>query len=135
MSILESEHATKSLYTNYFIGDVVVFLDAHCEVGPNWLPPLLAPIYDNPKTLSVPVIDGINWNDFSINPVYGSGTHSRGDIFYFLIFYLKNVHLRCSARTHNGLQVDPRIQKYSSGYLGKTFFEHSYSPFHHKLYC
>ena len=59
-------------------GDVVVFLDAHCEVGPNWLPPLLTPIYDNPKTLTVPVIDGIQWSDFSINPVYAEGAHSRG---------------------------------------------------------
>ena len=55
-----------------------MFLDAHCEVGPNWLPPLLTPIYDNPKTLTVPVIDGIQWDDFSINPVYAAGAHSRG---------------------------------------------------------
>jgi len=59
-------------------GDVVVFLDAHCEVAFNWLPPLLAPIWEDRKTLSVPVIDGINWNDFSINPVYAAGSHSRG---------------------------------------------------------
>lgn len=59
-------------------GEVVVFLDAHCEVGYNWLPPLLAPIYENKRTLSVPVIDGIQWDDFSINPVYAKGSHSRG---------------------------------------------------------
>ena len=59
-------------------GDVVVFLDAHCEVGYNWLPPLLAPIHEDRTTLTVPVIDGIDWNDFGINPVYAKGSHSRG---------------------------------------------------------
>jgi len=59
-------------------GEVVVFLDAHCEVAYNWLPPLLAPIYEDRTTLSVPVIDGINWNDFTIKPVYARGSHSRG---------------------------------------------------------
>merc|ERR1712121_82183 len=42
-------------------GDVVVFLDAHCEVAYNWLPPLLAPIHEDRTTLSVPVIDRKNW--------------------------------------------------------------------------
>lgn len=59
-------------------GDVVVFLDAHCEVSYNWLPPLLAPIHEDRTTLSVPVIDGISWDDFAINPVYAKGSHSRG---------------------------------------------------------
>jgi len=59
------------MYFN-FLGEVLVFLDAHCEVGLNWLPPLLAPIYENPKTLSVPIIDHINWDDFSIYSNYGN---------------------------------------------------------------
>lgn len=45
-------------------GDVVVFLDAHCEVNQNWLPPLLAPIAKNRRTLTVPIIDGIDSDHF-----------------------------------------------------------------------
>ena len=41
-------------------GVVVVFLDAHCEVNKNWLPPLLAPIYRNYTTMTVPIIDGVD---------------------------------------------------------------------------
>lgn len=41
-------------------GEVVVFLDAHCEANVNWLPPLLAPIAANRLTVTVPVIDSIN---------------------------------------------------------------------------
>lgn len=26
-------------------GEIILFLDAHCEVNINWLPPLVAPIY------------------------------------------------------------------------------------------
>jgi len=67
-------------------GEVVVFLDAHCEVTYNWLPPLLAPIHEDRTTLSVPVIDGIDWNDFGIHPVYAKGSHSRG-LFEWGFFY------------------------------------------------
>uniref|UniRef100_T1GY91 Glycosyltransferase 2-like domain-containing protein n=1 Tax=Megaselia scalaris TaxID=36166 RepID=T1GY91_MEGSC len=35
-------------------GEVIVFLDAHCEVNKNWLPPLLAPIYRDRTTMTVP---------------------------------------------------------------------------------
>ena len=47
-------------------GEVVVFLDAHCEVNVNWLPPLLAPIAENVKTVSVPIIDVLGMS--TLNP-------------------------------------------------------------------
>lgn len=28
-------------------GEIILFLDAHCEVGYNWLPPLISPIARN----------------------------------------------------------------------------------------
>lgn len=72
-------------------GEVVIFLDAHCEVGYNWLPPLLAPIHANRKALSVPVIDGIQWDDFSINPVYARNSHSRGLFEWGMLYKEGNV--------------------------------------------
>lgn len=60
-------------------GDVIVFLDAHCEVNQDWLPPLLAPIANNRKTLSVPIIDGIDSENFEYRPVYSKNDeHFRG---------------------------------------------------------
>ena len=44
--------------------EVVVFLDAHCEVNINWLPPLLAPIVEDKKTITVPIIDSIDHTTF-----------------------------------------------------------------------
>ncbi len=35
------------------------------------------------------MIDGIQWNDFSINPVYARGSHSRG-IFEWGMLYKEN---------------------------------------------
>lgn len=47
-------------------GDVLVFLDSHCEVGVNWLPPLLDPIVKDYRTLVCPQVDQTNEKDFSI---------------------------------------------------------------------
>uniref|UniRef100_V5H3Z4 Polypeptide N-acetylgalactosaminyltransferase n=2 Tax=Ixodes ricinus TaxID=34613 RepID=V5H3Z4_IXORI len=68
------------------VGDVVLFLDAHCEVGINWLPPLLAPIRANRYTMTVPVIDGIDKDTFEYRPVYHGGQHFRG-IFEWGMLY------------------------------------------------
>lgn len=60
------------------VGDVVVFLDAHCEVNLNWLVPLLAPIAVNNKTMTVPIIDGIDSDNFQYRPVYQNNQHYVG---------------------------------------------------------
>ena len=67
-------------------GDVVIFLDAHCEVNTNWLVPLLAPIARDPTVMTVPVIDGIDHENFLYQSVYQKGTHHRG-IFEWGMLY------------------------------------------------
>lgn len=70
-------------------GEVIVFLDAHCEVNTNWLPPLLAPIYRDRQTMTVPIIDGIDHKTFEYRPVYADGKHYRG-IFEWGMLYKEN---------------------------------------------
>ncbi|CAH8650589.1 unnamed protein product [Schistosoma rodhaini] len=45
-------------------GEVLIFLDSHCEAGINWLPPLLDPIAANYKTVVCPFIDVIDADTF-----------------------------------------------------------------------
>lgn len=68
-------------------GEVIIFLDAHCEVNHNWLPPLLAPIKYNKKIMTVPIIDGIDMKTWEYRSVYGNpNLHFRG-IFEWGLLY------------------------------------------------
>ncbi|GAB1293174.1 N-acetylgalactosaminyltransferase 7 [Apodemus speciosus] len=53
------------------LGQVLIYLDAHCEVAVNWYAPLVAPISKDRATCTVPLIDYIDGNDYSIEPQQG----------------------------------------------------------------
>ncbi|KAH7967344.1 hypothetical protein HPB49_024183 [Dermacentor silvarum] len=46
------------------LGDVIVFLDSHCEVFDGWLEPLVTVVSDDPTTIASPVITIINDQSF-----------------------------------------------------------------------
>lgn len=50
----------KTLASRMATGEVLIFLDSHCEVTPLWIEPLLAAIRDDPKRVVVPVVDIIH---------------------------------------------------------------------------
>ncbi|XP_074521362.1 N-acetylgalactosaminyltransferase 7-like [Halichoeres trimaculatus] len=47
-------------------GQVLIFLDGHCEVGTNWYAPLVAPISKDRMVCTVPLEDYISGHDYSI---------------------------------------------------------------------
>lgn len=49
-------------------GDVLMFLDSHCEPGPNWAEPLLQRIKDKSNTVVLPIIDVVD--DFTMKYSY-----------------------------------------------------------------
>ncbi|XP_034053701.1 LOW QUALITY PROTEIN: polypeptide N-acetylgalactosaminyltransferase 11 [Gymnodraco acuticeps] len=49
-------------------GEVLVFLDSHCEVNRDWLQPLLTPLLRDHRTVVCPVIDIISADTLSYSP-------------------------------------------------------------------
>uniref|UniRef100_A0AAZ3Q1N0 UDP-N-acetyl-alpha-D-galactosamine: polypeptide N-acetylgalactosaminyltransferase 7 n=1 Tax=Oncorhynchus tshawytscha TaxID=74940 RepID=A0AAZ3Q1N0_ONCTS len=53
------------------LGQVLIYLDAHCEVAANWYAPLVAPISKDRTVCTVPLIDYIDGSDYTIEPQQG----------------------------------------------------------------
>ena len=54
-------------------GDVILYLDSHCECNTGWLEPLLARIKENPLAFVVPIIDVID--DKTLEYYHGNGNY------------------------------------------------------------
>jgi len=65
-------------------GDVVVFLDCHCECMDGWLEPLLERIKEDQTVVAIPVIDTIDWNTFQY--YYGGHEPQIGGFDWRLTF-------------------------------------------------
>jgi len=67
----------RSIGASHATEEVLVFLDAHCECGYNWLPPLIAPIARNDRLSTVPLIDVIDGNRFTFTGQAGGDSNGR----------------------------------------------------------
>nr|XP_009296677.3 polypeptide N-acetylgalactosaminyltransferase 10-like [Danio rerio] len=60
-------------------GQVITFLDSHCEANVNWLPPLLDRIAQNRKTIVCPMIDVIDHDNFGYETQAGDAMRGAFD--------------------------------------------------------
>ncbi|NXM12166.1 GALT6 acetylgalactosaminyltransferase, partial [Ploceus nigricollis] len=68
-------------------GEVLTFLDAHCECFHGWLEPLLSRIAEEPTAVVSPDIATIDLNTFEFSkPVQNGKQHSRGNFDWSLTF-------------------------------------------------
>lgn len=65
-------------------GKMIVILDSHIEVTNNWLPPLIEPIEINRKTITCPMIDVINNDNFEYRSQNGDAM--RGAFSWELLY-------------------------------------------------
>lgn len=81
-------------------GQIITFLDAHCECTEGWLEPLLARIVQNRKTVVCPIIDVISDETFEYitasDMTWGGFNwklNFRWLVFCLILFHLKFLRL------------------------------------------
>ncbi|XP_078252990.1 polypeptide N-acetylgalactosaminyltransferase-like 6 [Rhinoraja longicauda] len=70
---------TRLLGASVAKGEVLTFLDSHCETNVNWLPPLLDQIAQNHRTIACPMIDVIDHNHFGYETQAGDAMRGAFD--------------------------------------------------------
>ncbi|GAB1601095.1 probable N-acetylgalactosaminyltransferase 9 isoform X3 [Argonauta hians] len=102
-------------------GDVLIFLDAHCEVSRGWLPPILAEILKDQTTVVCPMIDSIDNRNLEYS---STGGVAKGGFSWALHFTWETVSQK---------GIEPiRSPTMAGGLLAvaRTFFFHigAYDP-------
>ncbi|XP_072040077.1 LOW QUALITY PROTEIN: polypeptide N-acetylgalactosaminyltransferase 10-like [Amphiura filiformis] len=84
-------------------GDVLLYLDSHCEANVNWLPPLLERIALNHRCIPCPMIDVIGNEDFHYESQ--AGDIMRGAFDWEL--YYKRIPINDAERKRRSHDSDP----------------------------
>lgn len=71
------------------LADVLVFLDSHVEVTKGWLEPLIAPILEDNRTCTTPIIDTIDFDNFAYRRGSRRGASSTGNSIIFSFHFSK----------------------------------------------
>ncbi|UJR37273.1 hypothetical protein I4U23_029982 [Adineta vaga] len=105
-------------------GDVVVFLDAHCEANVGWLEPLLARIKEKRSAILCPSIDMISEHNMQYS---GTGFGSVGGFWWSLHFNWKPIPQRTLNAQKSRIDPYPCVSPTMAGGLlaadRKYFFE------------
>uniref|UniRef100_A0A3Q2NMG0 Polypeptide N-acetylgalactosaminyltransferase n=1 Tax=Fundulus heteroclitus TaxID=8078 RepID=A0A3Q2NMG0_FUNHE len=84
-------------------GDVLTFLDCHCECHEGWLEPLLKRIKEEPTAVVCPIIDVIDWNTFQY--LGNAGEPQIGGFDWRLVFTWHSVPEYEQKRRHSPTDV------------------------------
>merc|ERR1719266_1331584 len=111
-------------------GEVMLYLDSHCECNEGWLEPLLARIKENPKAFVVPIIDVID--DKTLEYYHGNGNYFQVGGFTWSGHFTW-VDISQSELTRRGSPISPTRSPTMAGGLfavsRETFWElGSYDP-------
>ncbi|XP_062596588.1 probable N-acetylgalactosaminyltransferase 9 isoform X2 [Saccostrea cucullata] len=72
-------------------GDVLIFLDSHCEAGPGWIEPILHRIKVSPTSVLCPIVDAIDAETLEYSK---NGGYQVGGFSWSLHFTWRNVPIR-----------------------------------------
>eukprot|EP00058_Branchiostoma_floridae_P006015 XP_002591503.1 hypothetical protein BRAFLDRAFT_105269 [Branchiostoma floridae] len=110
-------------------GEVLTFLDSHCECHEQWLEPLLARIAENRSNVVTPVIDVLDWKTFEYQhtmEVYLFGLGVQRGIFDWRLTFTWGL-IPDYERSRRKSPVDPVRSPTMAGGLfaiDKWYFEH-----------